>query len=102
MQGTKGGQIEVGAGTKLDYEKKKSYMVTVTATDPSQDSATIDVTINIMPVNEAPDITQEDDLTKEFRENGTGTIQTFSATDPEKRPVYWSLALSDDFLSLPC
>ena len=27
------GQIEVGDGTKLDYEKKNSYMVTITATD---------------------------------------------------------------------
>ena len=35
------GHIEVGAGTKLDYERKKSYMVTVTATDPSLASATI-------------------------------------------------------------
>ena len=36
-----GGQIEVGAGTMLDHEKKKSYMVMVTATDPSLASATI-------------------------------------------------------------
>ena len=49
-----GGQIEVGAGTKLDYERKKSYMVTVTATDPSQASATIDVTINVTDVDEPP------------------------------------------------
>ena len=94
-QPEEGGQIEVGAGTKLDYEKKKSYMVTVTATDPSQASAAIDVTINVTDMNEGPAITQEDDITKEFRENGTGTIQTFGATDPEKRTVYWSLLASD-------
>ena len=28
------GQITVGSGTKLDYEGKRTYMVTVTATDP--------------------------------------------------------------------
>ena len=85
------GQITVKTGTKLDYEKKNSYMVTVTATDPSQASVTIDVTINVVDVNEPPVIAGDDDLTKEFRENSTSTIQTFRATDPEKRPVYWSL-----------
>ena len=33
------GQIEVGAGTKLDYETKDTYMVTVTAEDSFGDSA---------------------------------------------------------------
>ena len=90
------GHIEVGTGTKLDYEKKKSYMVTVTATDPSLVSATIDVTINVTDVNEPPDIAGEDNLTKEFRENLTSTIETFRATDPERRPVYWSLKQNDN------
>ena len=86
------GQIEVGADTELDYEKKKSYMVTVTATDPSLLSATIDVTINVTDVNEPPDIAGEDDFTENFAENSTNTIETFRATDPERRPVvYWSL-----------
>ena len=48
------GQITVGAGTKLDYEGKKVYKVTVTATDPSQATATIDITINVAPVDEPP------------------------------------------------
>ena len=90
------GLIEVGADTKLDYERKKSYMVTVTATDPSLASATIDVTINVTDVNEPPEIAGEDDLTKEFKENSTSTIETFRATDPEKRPVYWSLKEDDN------
>ena len=51
------GQITVGADTELDYESnKKTYMVTVTATDPSQAMATIDVTINVTDVNEAPEL----------------------------------------------
>ena len=89
------GHIEVGADTILDYEKKKSYMVTVTATDPSLLSATIDVTIDVTDVNEPPDIAGEDDITKEFRENSTSIIETFRATDPERRPVYWSLTPPD-------
>ena len=89
------GFIEVGTDTELDYETKNSYMVTVTATDPSLASATIDVTINVIDVNEPPEIAGEDDLTKEFRENSISTIQTFSATDVERRPVYWSLRTND-------
>ena len=92
------GQITVKTGTKLDYEKKKSYMVTVTATDPSLAFATIDVTINVVNVNEPPEIAGEDGTAKEFRENSTSTIQTFSAKDPEGRQVYWSIDIPD---SLP-
>ena len=33
------GQIEVGAGTKLDYETKDTYMVTLTAEDSFGDRA---------------------------------------------------------------
>ena len=89
------GQITVKDGTELDYEKKNSYMVTVTATDPSLAPATIDVTINIVDVNEGPVIAGEDDITEEFRENLTSVIETFRATDPERRPVYWSLEQED-------
>jgi PKD repeat protein len=48
------GQITVGAGAMLDYETKMSYMVTVTATDPDGETDTIEVTINVTNVNEAP------------------------------------------------
>ena len=89
------GQITVKTGTKLDYEKKKSYMVTVTATDPSLAFATIDVTINVVNVNEPPEIAGEDGTAKDFRENSTSTIQTFSAKDPEGRQVYWSIDIPE-------
>ena len=48
------GQITVGAGTKLDYETKQTYMVTVIATDSFGESATIDITITVTDVNEGP------------------------------------------------
>ena len=53
------------------------------------------MTINIVDVNEGPVIAGEDDITKEFRENLTSAIETFRATDPERRPVYWSLEQED-------
>ena len=39
---------------KLDYETKKSYKVTVTATDPDGANDSIVVTINVTDVDEAP------------------------------------------------
>ena len=86
------GQITVKAGTKLDYEgPKKSYMVTVTATDPSQASTTIDVTINVTNEDESPVIVGED-VKKDYAENGTSAVARFTARDPEGRTVYWSLS----------
>ena len=84
------GQITVKAGTTLNYESKKVYKVTVTATDPSRADATIAITINVTDQDEAP-VIAGDDIVKDFKENGKGTVQTFRATDPERRPVYWSL-----------
>ena len=54
--GLTSGQITVGAGTKLDYEKKTSHMVTVIATDSFGATASIDVTITVTDVNEGPEI----------------------------------------------
>ena len=62
----------MGADTELDYESnKKTYMVTVTATDPSQAMTTIDVTIDVTDVNEAPEFTapSEGDVEKTVQEN---------------------------------
>ena len=52
---TSSGRIRVGAGTLLDFEgPRREYFVTVTATDPSGDSASTDVTITVTNVNEPP------------------------------------------------
>ena len=83
------GQLQTKA--KLDYETKDSYMVTVTATDSDGLSASIDVTITVTNVDEAPEIAGED-IAEDFRENGRNLeIERFRATDPEGRPVYWSV-----------
>ena len=92
--GSTDGQITVKTGTTLNYESKKVYKVTVTATDPSQAAVTIAITINVTDQDEAP-VIAGDDIVKDFKENGKGTVQTFRATDPERRPVYWSLSGND-------
>ena len=61
------GQITVGADTELDYESnKKTYMVTVTATDPSQAMTTIDVTINVDRRQRTPGVHQRGRLHRGF------------------------------------
>ena len=82
---------QISAKMKLDKEAKSSHMVTVTATDPDGASASIDVTITVTNVDEAPKIAG-DDVTTDYRENGTAQVARFTADDPEDRMVYWSLA----------
>ena len=55
------GQIEVGSGTKLDYETKTTYMVTLTAEDSFGSSSSIAVTIMVNPIDEVPEIMRAPD-----------------------------------------
>ena len=47
-----GNTVELRTKAALDYETKTTYMVTITATDPSGASDSIDVTVNVTDVNE--------------------------------------------------
>ena len=98
-------QISVKAGTDLDYETKKTYSVTVTATDPSTDRATVTVTINVTNVEEPPSIT-DGGATIEYLEiknsrPNTDPVFTYTATDPEndnarpRLPFKWDLSGTD-------
>ena len=89
------GQITVGAGTKLDFEAKSTYMVTVIATDSFGVSASIDVTITVTDENEGPAISGATET--EYAENGTGAVAAFTATDPELAgAITWSLKADAD------
>ena len=95
----------MGADTKLDYESnKKTYMVTVTATDPSRAMTTIDVTIKVIDVNEAPEFTgsfaEDEPFTGTIREESTSLrVATLTAVSRDKgQPkVYWSLKDGNDY-----
>ena len=81
----------------LDREAKSSYAVTVSvhdgkAADGSADTATDDtirVTITVDNGNEPPTVTGK--TTVSYPENGTGTVASYRATDPEGDPVTWFL-----------
>ena len=93
--GLTSGLITVGQGTRLDYEDVPSYMVAVTATDSFGASASIDVTINVIDVNEGPEITGPDRVDA-YPENGTEPVAVFTAEDPEDAgAISWSLRDND-------
>ena len=68
------------------------YEVTVGLSDGSL-VTTMDVTVTVTPVDEPPTISGESNI--EFAENGTETVGTYSASDPEGEPVS-ELSLSGD------
>ena len=88
------GQITVGPRAMLDHEAEdREHTVMVTATDPSDVTGTVTVTVTIKDVNEAPMITggptkisnkMEDDA--DVVDTDDETVQmvgTYMATDPE-------------------
>ena len=88
------GQIEVGAGTKLDYETKQTYMVTLTAEDSFGASDSIMVTITVTDMDEDPDVSG--DAAIEYDENGAGQVARYTAVDPEQTAIVsWTLAGTD-------
>ena len=93
------GQIEVGAGTELDYETQTTYEVTVMAEDSFGESVSIMVTIIVTDVDEVPDVTGDD--MAEYPEKGTVPVATYTAEDPEGADITsWTLSGddADDFM----
>ena len=92
------GQLTVASGTVLDYEgTKKSYVVTVTATDPSDDSDSIDVAIEVTNVDESPTLTGPTSVPP-YAENSIRPVAEYDADDPEDpegKSLTWSLAGTD-------
>ena len=87
------GQIEVGAGTELNYEMKRTYMVTVTAEDSFGEMSSIPVTIMVTDIDEMPAVSGDEEL--DYAENGRGRVARYTATDPERAMVMWSLGGTD-------
>ena len=70
-----------------DSNQDNEYLVTVRAYDRRSRYGSYDVTVNVTGANEPPVITGSDART--FRENGTGAIYTYRATDPEREEFTW-------------
>ena len=70
-----------------DSNRDNEYLVTIRAYDNRGRYGSYDVTVIVTAANEPPVITGSDART--FRENGTGTIHTYRATDPEGDDFSW-------------
>ena len=77
-----------------DSNRDNEYLVTIRAHDDRGRYGSFDVTITVTAANEPPVITGSDART--FRENGTGTIHTYRATDPEGDAFTWIQPAGDD------
>ena len=102
----KAGQIRTKA--KLDYEAKNSYMVTVTATDGSGLSASIDVTIMVTDMDETPMIMRgglgiSGTRSVSYAENGMDAVGTYNLAGPMAASARWTLEGADagDFMLDP-
>ena len=78
----------------LDYETKATYSVTVTASDSAGLSDTIDVTITVTDVNEAPVAPTVANRTATKDTAFSYTVPAF--TDPEGGTITYTATLSDD------
>ena len=81
-----------------DSGRDNVYNVSVRASD-GRNYGTLEVTVTVEDVNEALVITTTSRIEFTYRENGTATIYTFSAADPERGTISWSTggADGDDF-----
>ena len=101
------GQLSLAQNVTLDYEGKRSYRVTVEVTDghdelgddedPDVTDARQNVTINVTDVNEAPVVTGE--AAPSVRENSDRAVATYSAKDPERDTLTWSVSGNEFWIS---
>ena len=63
--------------------------MTVTATDPSGDSDSVNVIVNITNYNESPEL--EGEMLVRYVENGTEPVATYQGTDPEKSGMIYDI-----------
>ena len=80
---------------ELDHETGPTHTVTITATDPGNDTGNVDVTITVEDVDETPVVSGGTSL--EFEEGtSTGTpLASYTATDPEMETTAWGLSGTD-------
>ena len=74
-----GGQMKLKTGTTLDYDTKSAYTVKVTASDGSTDTASIDITINVVETASVS-ITAASAVTEKPQNSAFDVTITFSET----------------------
>ncbi len=83
------GRIRVASGAMLDHERGPSHTVSVTASDSSNATASISVTISVTNVNEPP---EADDIVATTNEDTAVTLNVLAdSSDPENDVLTVSL-----------
>ena len=84
-----------------DADQDNEYLVTVEARDDRSNVARLEVTVNVTNAAgaEEPTITTTSRPAVTFRENGTGTVYAYRASDPQRGVISWSVTGpdADDF-----
>ena len=105
LSGDDRGDFDIGAGGVLafaeppDYEDPddddtdNEYLVTVEALDDGSVAGTLDVTVDVTNVNEAPVVSGSRNVSRV--EGDTLAVRTYTASDPENDPVTWDLLGED-------
>ena len=105
LEGTDAGDFEISSAGVLsfsatpDYEspndddEDNSYSVTVKAT-AGDDSVTKAVVVTVSNVDEGPTITGGP-TSKNYAENGTAAVGTYTASDPESDTITWTVEGDD-------
>ena len=93
-------EVNLKATGQLDHEDKASYSVTVTATDSDGLSASLPVTIKVTEVDEKPVISRgglviNGRSSRSYAENGTGAVETYTASGPDAASATWTLGGDD-------
>ena len=106
LSGTDGGDFTISENGELtfrnppDYERpadsnrNNEYLVSVRASD-GRYYGYFNVTVTVEDVNEPPEINTGSRTAFTFRENGTASLYTYRATDPERGTITWSVSGTD-------
>ena len=99
------GQLSLGDNPNLNYDGVSAtteYTVWVKATDPTSQEGFIDVTVEVVDVNEPPTFTSGATSTPHAEFDSSGlrtyqpTVQTYQASDPEEETnLRWSVTGTD-------
>ena len=106
LSGTDGGDFTINENGELtfrnvpnyegpaDSNRDNEYLVSVRASD-GRYYGYFNVTVTVEDVNEPPAINTGSRTEFTFRENGTASLYTYRATDPERGTITWSVSGTD-------
>ena len=91
LDGLSSGQLRTKDA--LDYEGDRSYSMTLTATDTSGEDDSITVRVSVTNIDEPPDL--RGPVAVDYEEKETGPVASYTAVDPERATIGWTLAGTD-------